>query len=213
MRSALMLLLGLPSALAFSGEARAAVGCTLNDPDRDIRRLFPEATGYRTDFITIDERGGEPLAREIQEKLDDAFDSIFETNDVPYAFYTVLKGTETIGFVHGVNQKGMYGGLQLILATDLEGEILEFYYQKMSSPEVKLFRDKSFTRQFQGLTLADFYDHAFRREGPVAAIRDPSRNSAQDFAATIRGLRKNLILFDAFILGWRHDAHYREVRP
>ena len=37
----------------------AAVGCTLRDPDRDVRRLFPQSTGYKTIFITIKERGGE----------------------------------------------------------------------------------------------------------------------------------------------------------
>ena len=28
----------------------AAVGCTLTNPDRDIRTLFPSSTGYKTHF-------------------------------------------------------------------------------------------------------------------------------------------------------------------
>ena len=31
----------------------AAIGCSLTDPDRDIKRLFPNATNYKTEFITI----------------------------------------------------------------------------------------------------------------------------------------------------------------
>ena len=36
----------------------AAVGCDLNDPDRDVARLFPESTGYKTDYVSIKDRGG-----------------------------------------------------------------------------------------------------------------------------------------------------------
>ena len=121
----------------------AAVGCTLNDPDRDVRRIFPDSTGYRTTFITIQERGGEKLKKKIEEKLEDRLDPVYESADVPYAYYIVLKGKKVIGRIHGVNQKGLYGGMQLILATDLDGKISEFYYQKISSPESAKFRNKS----------------------------------------------------------------------
>ncbi|MBN1492976.1 MAG: hypothetical protein JW938_02375 [Candidatus Omnitrophica bacterium] len=181
----------------------AAVGCTLNDPDRDIQRLFPEVTNYKTEFITIEERGGETLAKEIQEKLGDTFDPLYESLDVPYAFYTVLKGKDIIGYVHGVNQKGMYGGMQLILATDPEGKIIDFYYQKLSSPESKKFRSDAFTKQFVGLCLADFYARDLKGE-----IKDPSENSKQDYEATLRGLKKNLILYDEFMLGNRFDKEF-----
>jgi hypothetical protein len=181
----------------------AAVGCTLNDPDRDIKRIFPASTGYRTTFVTIKEKGGEDIAKAIEEKLGDELDPVYESIDVPYAYYTVLKGTDAIGLVHGVNQKGTYGGIQLILATDLTGRITEFYYQKMSSPEASVFRKKNFTDQFKGLGLADFLLH----DGPIkeenvedriAQIKDPSTNSHADFINTLRGLKKNLILIELF---------------
>jgi len=183
----------------------AAVGCTLNDPDRDIRRVFPESTGYKTSFITVKERGKEELWKEIEEKLGDKLDPVYEAEDVPYSYYTVLKGKEVIGRMHGVNQKGTYGGMQLILATDLEGKIVEFYYQKISSPESRKFRDKSFTKQFLGLTLEDFY------KGKLG-IEDPSDKSHEDFEATLRGIKKNLILLDAFMLDNRYDLIYNNAK-
>lgn len=179
-----VLILLIMPALSF-----AAIGCTLNDPDRDVKRIFPESTGYRTDFITIEEKDGEELKKEIEEILGDEFDSVYEAIDVPYAYYTILKGKDIIGRVHGVNQKGKYGGMQLILATDTEGKILDFYYQKMSSPEASKFMDKNFTRQFAGLALDDFI------KGDIN-ITDPSAKSHEDFLATLRGLKKNLILLD-----------------
>jgi len=173
-----------------SGPAEAAVGCTLNDPDRDIRRIFPSATGYKTDFITIAEKGGKGLLGEIEGLLGDTLKPPYETVDVPYAYYTVLKGGETVGYVHGVNEKGMFGGMQIILATDLKGDITSFYYQKLSSPEARAFRDEAFTGQFAGMNLKALLDP----EGPWRGIEDPSKESAEDFSAALRGIKKNMIL-------------------
>lgn len=199
----IMTLLSLKSA-----DSWGAVGCTLNDPDRDTRRLFPESTGYKTNFITILERGGDPLAKKIEEKLSDSFEPVYETIDVPYAYYQIFKGKEHIGWVFGVNQKGEYGGLQLILATDLKGRILNFYYQKISSPDAKRFRDKMFLDLFNGLTLNDFlsYDPKTGKvndlQSPLSKIKNPIERNDIDFKATLRGLKKNLILFNKF---WKEE--------
>lgn len=196
MNSKILFLTGLlfMGNLLIVSSSHSAVGCTLNDPDRDIQRIFPQSTGYKTEFLTIDEHGGEVLAKEVEMMLKDKLDQVYETLDVPYAYYTVLKKKEIIGYVHGVNQRGMYGGMQLILATDLEGKILDFYYQKISSPEAKNFKDEEFTTQFVGLTLADFKNSLMER------ISNPSKESGEDYANTLRGLKKNLILFHKFKL-------------
>jgi len=47
--------------LSFYTYAFAAVGCSLDDPDRDVKRLFPDSSGYKTAFITLKEIGGEAL--------------------------------------------------------------------------------------------------------------------------------------------------------
>lgn len=201
-RFCVILLTGSMICLSLTGISYAAVGCTLNDPDRDIKRLFPESTGYKTDFITIKEKGGQPLFEKVEKKLGDKLDSVYETIDVPYSFYDVLKGKEPIAHIHGVNQKGMYGGMQLIIATDLNGKILAFYYQKMPSPEASKFMDKNFTNQFIGLTLDDFL------KGNIPA-KNPTINSQQDFQATLRGLKKNLILLNELKLSNNVQANQR----
>lgn len=185
--------------VTFCSVSLAAVGCTLNDPDRDVKRIFPESTGYRTSFITIEEIGGENLKETIEEELGDKFDSIYESIDTPYAYYDILKGKELIGRIHGVNQKGKYGGIQMILATDLKGKIIEFYYQKMSSPEASKFRDISFTKQFTSLSLKDFYKKSIN-------IKDPSKENNEDFLFTLRGIKKNLILLEKF----KFDKDYND---
>lgn len=194
-----IILIAVSAVIFTRGVSFAAIGCTLNDPDRDIQRLFPQSTGYKTDFITIQERGGEKLKKEVEQKLGDTFDPVYESLDVPYSYYTVLKSKDAIGYVHGVNQKGTYGTIQIILATDTNGKIIGFYYQKISSPEAEKFRAKSFTDKFLGLTLADFYK-SDDPNGKVAAIKDPTEKNKDDFRAAIRGTKKNLILLDTFLL-------------
>ncbi|MGA2587692.1 MAG: hypothetical protein ABSF88_11810 [Candidatus Aminicenantales bacterium] len=184
----------------------AAVGCDLNDPDRDVKRLFPESTGYKTLYVSIAQKGGAALLRRIEERLGDKFKGLFETADVPYTMYQILKGKEIIGYIHGVNQKGQYGGVQVVLALDLEGNIRGFYFQKMTGQYAKLLRDPEFGKQFIGLNLKDFqdYDVVSGQAKPgsrVAAIKNPASQAGSDFRAALRGTKKNLILCDEFLLG------------
>jgi hypothetical protein len=200
------LMVYLAVVFGISANCLGAVGCSLNDPDRDIKRLFPDATNYKTEFFSIQEKGGQKLADEIQAKLGDKFEPVYETIDVSYAFYTVLKNDKLIGYVHGVNQKGRFGGMQIVITTDPNGVIMDFYYQRLTSPEAKKFRDPAFTKQFTGLTLADFY-----KGKPQEQIKDPTEKSNTDFKATLRGMFKNLILMDVFKLNNKYDDVYNEI--
>jgi hypothetical protein len=202
--------------------AAAIQGCTLNDPDRDIRRLFPASTDYRTMFIALSDRGGDADRSWLASRLGVELDPVYEAVDLPYAYYEVLKGKEVLGFVFGVNQKGRYGGMQVILATDPKGVIIDAYFQKLSTPARKAFVAESFIGQFKGLSLKDFYFHqGYRDMGKtpdadrIAAIAPPKDDgdaTAQDFRATLRGVKKALILFDHFWLGDQHEATWRKVR-
>ena len=51
--------LGLAAAVLY-----AAVGCDLNDPDRDVKRLFPDSTGYKTLYVSISKKGGDDLLKQ-----------------------------------------------------------------------------------------------------------------------------------------------------
>jgi len=194
--------------LVFVSVLISAVACSLTDPDRDIKKLFPQSTGYKTDYVSIKDRGGEELAKAIEERLGDKLEPVYESIDLPYTIYTVLKGKEVVGYVHGVNQKGIFGLLQVILAIDTTGKILKFYYQKISSPEAKKFTAPSFCDQFKGLTLADFYTGSEK----VSKIKDPSQNSHNDFLATMRAVKKNLIILDKFVLKDKYEEVYLKTK-
>ncbi len=188
----------------------AAVGCELNDPDRDVRRLFPGATGFKTEYVSIQKKGGEALLGRIESRLGDRFQGLYETIDVSYTMYRVTQGRDVIGYIHGVNQKGRYGGIQVFLALDLKGAITAFYFQKLTNQSAAKLRDPAFGRQLVGLTLADFdaYDPVAGTIKPgsrLAAVRNPAPDAEDDFKAALRGAKKNLILCEVFLYG-RADA-------
>ena len=189
----------------------AAVGCDLNDPDRDVKRFFPQMTNYRTEYFSIKTLGGEKLYQKVQQRYGDNFKGLYETIDVPYTVYTVYKGKNIIGYIHGVNQKGKYGGLQVFLALDPRGTIIKQYFQKMTAAYAGKFRSDSFSSQFTGIKLSDFmeYDVISSKIPPKSAlnrIKNPAPDGEDDFRAALRGAKKNLILMDIFVFNRTEGA-------
>jgi hypothetical protein len=206
------LLLGLLAGFVLSTQ-QSAVGCDLNNPDSDVGRLFPDATGYRIEYLSIAARGGDSLLSRIEARLGDKFQGLFETKDVPYIMYRVYRDAELIGYINGVSQKGKYGGLQVFLALDTAGTIRDLYFQKLTSRAAGALRQPSFGRQFVGLSLRDFYryDVASGTEpggGRIAGLHNPAPETDSDFRAVLRAVKKNLILVDEFLLRNRHLKYF-----
>ncbi len=194
----------LGSLLIWSGKVLAAVGCDLNDPDRDVKRFFPDSTGYKTEYLSVEKVGGEALYQKMEQQLGDKFSGIYEKIDVPYTVYTILQNGTPIGYIHGVNQKGKFGGMQVFLILDTQGGIQNFYFQKLTSKQAEQLRSVDFGKQFIGLNLEDFADydvaaHTFPQTSKLARIKNPVPSETEDFYAALRGVKKNLILMDNFI--------------
>jgi hypothetical protein len=210
-----MLVLLTLALLSLADYAVAAVGCDLNDPDKDVARLFPESTGYKTNYLSIDKLGGQPLLKEIEKRLGDAFQGLYETADVPYTLYEIFKDKEKIGYIHGVNQKGKYGGIQVFLVLDMEGTIKSFYFQKLTSRAAGQLREPAFGKQFAGLSLVDFYPYDVKTgksvpPGKVDQIKNPVPEAEGDFRVALRATKKNLILMDEFVYANKHLQYLQE---
>ena len=191
-----------------------AVGCDLNDPDRDVARLFPESTGYKTIYTSIAKAGGEKLMAKVVTRLGDKFHGNYETIDVPYTIYEIFAGKKKIGYIHGVNQKGQFGGIQVFLVFDLQGTIRGFYIQKMTSQYAAKLRDAKFGKQFIGLTIKDFghYDVISGKSfGKVEAIKNPAPEAEADFRAALRATKKNLILMEEFVFSSELNPSIKEA--
>ncbi len=185
-----------------SGPAWGAVGCELNDPDRDVARLFPASTGYKTVALEIQKVGGQKLLAKVEAKLRDKLHGLYESIDVPYTMYVIYAHKKKIGYIHGVTQKGRYGGINIFIVLDIEERIKTFYIQKMSGAYAGKFREAEFGKQFAGLTLEDFEQYDVitgKGTGKVAGIKNPAPEATHDFKYILRGTKKNMILANEFL--------------
>ncbi|MEW6721209.1 MAG: hypothetical protein AB1346_12225, partial [Thermodesulfobacteriota bacterium] len=146
--------------------------------------------------------GGDKLLAQIESRMRDKLRGLYETIDVPYTIYVIYAGDKKIGYIHGVNQKGRYGGIQIFLALDPDQRIKTFYLQRLTGSYAPQFRIDSFGKQFVGLTLFDFDNYEVatgKASGRVATIKNPSPTADTDFRYILRGTKKNLILVNEFI--------------
>ena len=185
-----------------SGPAWGADGCDLNNPDRDVKRLFPGSTSYKAVSLEIQKVGGNNLLAKIEARLRDKLHGLYESIDVPYTMYVIYAKKKKIGYIHGVNQKGVYGGISIFLVLDLDERIKALYIQKMTGEYAGKFRDAEFGNQFVGLTLDDFEQYDVltgKGTGKVSGIKNPVPEAERDFKYILRGTKKNLILVNELI--------------
>jgi len=215
--------LSLAVAVLALQQAFGAIGCTLSNPAQDLKYLYPQMTTYKealNEFPRL--KDGAALFKALRERLGSDLDPIYETFETPYSVYSVFEGQTKIGIVHGVNVPGKGGVIQVFLSMDPKtAEIRSFFFQRLESPAARQLRTKEFRSQFEGLTLADFYKHDYyaaaspgAKADKVAAIKPPALDPSgrPDYDASLRGLRKNLILLDFFIYGRRFEPFFERAK-
>jgi len=203
--------------------AHAAVGCTLSNPAQDLKYLFPEMTTYKEDVKGLDQmKDGRDLFGKLKERLGSDLDPVYETYETPYTVYTIFKGEQVLGYVHGVNVPGEGGVIQIFLSADPKtGAIIRLFFQRIESTVAKLLKKKDFLAQFAGLTLGDFYKHDYFSVTEPASVNDrvgkitspiPAGQADNDYRATLRGVLKNLILLDLFVYNEQNEPFYKKAR-
>ena len=213
----LFLILTLPQALF------GAIGCTLSNPAEDLKYLYPQMTTFKEELKEFPRLpDGAALYKGLKARLGSDLDPIYETYDTPYTVYSVFQGANRIGIVHGVNVPGKGGVIQVFLSLNpATAEIQKFFFQRLESPAARALRGKEFRDQFTGLTLADFYKHDYyatadpgAKADKVAGIKQPAMDlgGQPDYLASLRGIRKNLILLDYFVYGKRFEPFFERAR-
>jgi hypothetical protein len=200
-----------------------AIGCTLSNPAEDLKYLYPGMTTFKEELLEFPRmKDGAALFKGLRARLGSDLDPIYETYETPYTVYSVFQGAAKIGVVHGVNVPGKGGVIQVFVAVDPKtAEIKTFFFQRLESPAARQLRSKEFRAQFEGLTLADFYKHDYyaaaqpgAKADKVGSIRPPALDAGgkPDYDASLRGLRKNLILLDCFVYGRRFEPFFERAQ-
>ena len=209
--------------LALQQQAFGAIGCTLSNPSEDLKFLYPGMTSFKEDLKEFPHiKDGAALFKGLRARLGSDLDPIYETYETPYTVYSVFQGTTKIGIVHGVNVPGKGGVIQVFLATDpATAQIKDFFFQRLESPAARALRAKEFRAQFTGLTLGDFYKHDYyaaaepgAKADKLAAVKPPALDAGgkPDYDASLRGLRKNLVLLDVFVYARRFEPFFERAQ-
>jgi len=209
--------------VAAAQQAFGAIGCTLSNPAQDLKYLYPEMTTYKEDLNEFPRiKDGAALFKALRERLGSDLDPIYETFETPYSVYGVFQGQNKIGIVHGVNVPGKGGVIQVFLSMDPKTAVIRsFFFQRLESPAARQLRAKEFRVQFEGLTLGDFYKHDYyarvepgAKADKVAGIKPPALDAAgrPDYEASLRGIKKNLILLDFFVYARRFEPYFERAK-
>jgi hypothetical protein len=200
-----------------------AIGCTLSNPARDLKSLFPDMTSYREDVREFGKLAdGRALYDSLRERLGSDLDPVYEAFETPYTVYSVFRDGKLLAYVHGVNVAGRGGVIQIFVSADPDtAEIRRMFFQRIESAGDRVLRARETRERFLGLTLADFYKHdyyaavepdsAADRVGRIPAPEGLAETARQDWTATLRGVRKNLLLLDCFVFDRRHEPFFERA--
>ena len=180
----------------------AAVGCSLQNPDADIRRFFPEMTDYSIHFLTFANQNPDGH-RILNEALEGTLDPVYERPDTPYTLYIVNGGTDRLGYVFGANQRGRYSNIQVIAIVNADIELQHVYIQRIRSPAYRAFQSESFGEALTRLPLSQYpQQRECYQVGDCANLpfSDPSEGSqVEDYRAIVRALAKLHLLSELLL--------------
>lgn len=187
------LLLGVHSAVA------APLGCVLERPDQDIKRIFPESDNYRARDLIPLRHGQKDLMAQVEHGLGYKLDSEFETTETPFTFYSVFKDNQKIGMILGTNIRTVTKPMQLFIAYEITGKIREIYPQVIHSKDAPAFRAKPYLSQFMTFSLDEVPDPAYIKP----PVRMPSQETLRIHQALLRAIRFNALLVKKLYLPFK----------
>lgn len=174
----------------------------LQNPDADIKRMFPESTSFRMRDLTPARHAKKSLFEVIEHHLHAPLDKHYETAETPHSFYIVQCGETICGYVHGNNVSGEKGLLEVFIAFEKDYRIRDVYVQKMTSADASAFRSEFYLKQFRGLGVKNLPDIA-RIQPPV---RKPSLATIADHQNFVQAVTANILFFQYLFLTFKEGS-------
>ena len=160
----------------------AAPLCPWRDPDRDLRELFPEATGY-----TIETRVLSGIRTEMASRLGRPV----EPEENALRVYRIAASNELAGWVLTRRVSGEHGAIELVLGLDGRGTVRGVRLQGLREPTV--VADQLQDARWLGAFVGKRADSPLAPGKDLPAIAPDAVASAGAIASGVRSL---LILFE-----------------
>ncbi len=137
-------LLGL--VLAGAGEAGAQTFCSVREPNRLIREMFPRHTGFRTEMLEITAE----TAAKFPADLPFGFDRREVTR---HPLFIVMEGERVLGYVQARTQPTRWGLTEYVWALDARLALLDFRVQRSREPRADRLERSRLASVLRGLSL------------------------------------------------------------
>ncbi len=176
---------GAPEAV-FQPVSRPVEGapvCPWRNPDSDLQRFFPGATGWRTEIRILSDR-----RLELAQRLGRPAGS----DENLINLYRVFEGDRTLGTVLTRRVKGEHGVIEVVLAVDRQGAVAGIRLQRLREPEAvaQAIENPSWLAAFSGKNA----ESDWRLGNGIPDLPTEARPTG---AALVAGVRSLLILFHA----------------
>lgn len=154
--------------------------CPWREPEADLRRFFPVATGYDTEVLVLSGVRGE-LAQRLGRQPTAEENALY--------VYPVHGSTGNLGTVLVRRVKGESGAIEVVLAVDTGGRVVGVRLQRYREPEVvaAVLKAPTWLRGFHGKTAESDWGLG----GGIAPVPKVALPSA---LAVVDGVRSMLIL-------------------
>ncbi|MEO0113823.1 MAG: hypothetical protein ABIK80_07710 [candidate division WOR-3 bacterium] len=121
--------------------------CIWRNPDKDIKKIFPKATGYKSIIRRYDKKEKEKIKKFINKELD--------PDETEFTFYQIFLGKKRIGTVLTHTEKGQYGAIEVVIGLDTLNRVQKVLIQRDREIKSKELRSENFLNQFTGKSFQD----------------------------------------------------------
>lgn len=142
--------------LAGAGEAAAQTFCSVREPNRLIREMFPRHTGFRTEMLEITVETASKFPADLPFRFD-------RREVTRHPLFIVMEGERVVGYVQARTQPTRWGLTEYVWALDAQLALLDFRVQRSREPGADRLDRSRLPGALRGLTL----DEARRRWSPA----------------------------------------------
>jgi len=180
-----ILILTLVLAVYFPLSSFAAV-CVFRFPDRDVYKLYPKATNYKSVLKTID--------KDTKQKIEALLGRPLDPDETELTFYEIYKGKELIGMIHPHAERGEYGTIEVVWAFTLDGKIIDFTIQRDREKKGKELNGPDFRKQFGGKDIDSPFTVEKTKEINTKLLK-PVQEADKGSSAIAYGAKKTLAFY------------------
>ncbi len=180
-----VILIALVLAIYFPLSSFAAV-CVFRFPDRDVYKLYPKASNYKSVIKKID--------KDAKGKIEALLGQPLDPDETELTFYEIYKGKELVGMIHPHAERGEYGTIEVVWAFTLDGKIIDFTIQRDREKKGKELNGQEFRKQFGGKDLNSPFVLENTKEINTKLLK-PVTDADKGSSAVAYGAKKTLAFY------------------